>query len=120
MKPPPEPTIVPNAPTAKPISASRTAVVGEKLSGDHDREAFREAIPTIRAGWSRCGLEPHPMLEHPMRVQQPTRGGRSSGTLARSRNSSANARKLSMSPTFETRPSEARTAPPEGKPIALR
>jgi hypothetical protein len=55
MKPPPEPTIVPNAPTAKPISASRTAVVGEKLSGDHDREAFREAIPTIRAGWSRCG-----------------------------------------------------------------
>jgi uncharacterized membrane protein len=59
MKPPPEPTIVPNAPTSKPISASRTAVVGEKLSGDHDREAVREAvreaIPTIRAGWSRCG-----------------------------------------------------------------
>jgi hypothetical protein len=51
MKPPPEPTIVPNAPTAKPSSASRRAVVGEKLSGDHDRGAVREAIPTIRVGW---------------------------------------------------------------------
>jgi hypothetical protein len=46
MKPPPEPTMVPNAPTAKPSRASRTAVVGEKLSVDHGRQAF----PTIRVG----------------------------------------------------------------------
>ena len=44
MKPPPEPTIVPNAPTAKPSSASRTAVVGEKLSVDHGRKARRRYV----------------------------------------------------------------------------
>jgi hypothetical protein len=32
MKPPPEPTIVPNAPTAKPIDASRSPTAGEKVS----------------------------------------------------------------------------------------
>jgi hypothetical protein len=51
-------------------------------------------------------------------IQQPVRPGRSSGTAGRSTNSRANAVKRSMSARLEARPSEARTAPPEGSPIA--
>ena len=32
MKPPPEPTIVPNAPTTTPSRTSRMAIVGEKFT----------------------------------------------------------------------------------------
>src|SRR6266545_3775093 len=44
------------------------------------------------------------------------RGGRSSGTAERSRNSRAKAVKRSTSARLEASPSEARTAPPDGRP----
>ena len=62
---------------------------------------------------SRDGL----VKKHPA-DQQPLRGGRSLGTLVRSTNSLAKALKRWMSAKFDASPSEARTAPPEGSPIA--
>jgi GH15 family glucan-1,4-alpha-glucosidase len=52
------------------------------------------------------------------RCQQPVRSGKSSATAARSTNSPAKAAKRSMSAALAASPSEARTAPPEGRPIA--
>jgi RND superfamily putative drug exporter len=50
--------------------------------------------------------------------QQPVRGGRSAGTEAQSTNARANAPKRSTSPALEATPSDARIAPPDGRPIA--
>jgi hypothetical protein len=52
------------------------------------------------------------------RAQQPVRAGRSSGTSARSTNSRAKRAKRCTSAKLDASPSEARTAPPEGSPIA--
>src|SRR6266487_7147529 len=72
----------------------------------------RKTMPAARKGESRWLVKKHPAH------QQPLRGGRSSGTLVRLTNSLAKALKRWMSAKFDASPSEARTAPPEGSPIA--
>src|ERR1035437_10952285 len=52
MKPPPEPTIVPNAPTATPIRTSRTATVGENVIAE---EGFARRLRAYGAPVRRCG-----------------------------------------------------------------
>ena len=51
-------------------------------------------------------------------TQQLWRSGRSSGVPVRSTNSAAKSRKRSTSARFDATPSDARMAPPEGRPIA--
>jgi hypothetical protein len=72
-------------------------------------------VDTHRAVWARRRL---PSARRSGDVQQPVRAGRSSGTPVRSTNSRAKAANRSTSAWSEGSPSDALTAPPEGRPIA--
>ena len=82
-----------------------------------DDDVHRPTLPRGSATCQRVIPVRRPMQGYPR--QQAVRGGRSSGTSGEVDELGGESAKRSRSARFEAIPSEARIAPPEGRPIAL-